>query len=57
MPCYAAGSTLPLLLPFARWLRVVPVTERLCGAGLLQLEPLRAVISRGVVALLGCGAV
>ncbi|AII50131.1 hypothetical protein KR52_13455 [Synechococcus sp. KORDI-52] len=43
---------LPLLLPFARWLRVVPVTERLCGAGLLQLEPLRAVISRGVVALL-----
>ena len=43
---------LPLLLPFARWLRVVPVTERLCSAGLLQLEPLRAVISRGVVALL-----
>ena len=43
---------LPLLLPFARWLRVIPVTERLCGAGLLQLEPLRAVISRGVVALL-----
>jgi len=28
------------------------VTERLCSAGLLQLEPLRAVISRGVVALL-----
>ncbi|QNI99584.1 hypothetical protein SynA1562_00744 [Synechococcus sp. A15-62] len=43
---------LPLLLPFARWLRLIPVTERLCGAGLLQLEPLRAVISRGVVALL-----
>ena len=43
---------LPLLLPFARWLRVIPVTERLCGTGLLQLEPLRAVISRGVVALL-----
>ena len=43
---------LPLLLPFARWLRVIPVTERLCGAGLLQLEPLRAVISRGVGALL-----
>ena len=43
---------LPLLLPFARWMRLVPVTERLSRAGLIQLEPLRAVISRGVVALL-----
>ena len=43
---------LPLLLPFWRVLRVVPVTERLSRAGLIQLEPLRAVISRGVVALL-----
>ncbi|ABM77500.1 hypothetical protein [Prochlorococcus marinus] len=43
---------LPLLLPFWRLLRVVPVTERLSSAGLIQLEPLRAVISRGVVALL-----
>ena len=43
---------LPLLLPFARLLRVIPVTERLSRAGLIQLEPLRAVISRGVVALL-----
>ncbi|MAR05754.1 MAG: hypothetical protein CL862_01445 [Cyanobium sp. NAT70] len=43
---------LPLLLPFARLLRVVPVTERLSNAGLIQLEPLRAAISRGVVALL-----
>jgi hypothetical protein len=43
---------LPLLLPFARWLRLVPVTERLSRTGLIQLEPLRAVISRGVVALL-----
>ncbi len=43
---------LPLLLPFARLLRVVPVTERLSTAGLIQLESLRAVISRGVVALL-----
>ena len=43
---------LPLLLPFARWLRLVPVTERLSNTGLVQLEPLRAVISRGVVALL-----
>ncbi|MEB3259640.1 MAG: hypothetical protein VKP63_03325 [Cyanobacteriota bacterium] len=43
---------LPLLLPFWRWLRVIPVLERLQGAGLINLEPLRAVISRGVVALL-----
>ncbi len=43
---------LPLLLPFWRWLRVVPVTERLQSSGLLSVEPLRAVISRGVVALL-----
>ena len=43
---------LPLLLPFARWMRLVPVTERLSRTGLIQLEPLRAVISRGVVALL-----
>ena len=43
---------LPLLLPFARWMRLVPVTERLSRAGLIQLEPLRAVISRAVVALL-----
>jgi hypothetical protein len=43
---------LPLLLPFWRWLRVVPVTERLQSSGLISVEPLRAVISRGVVALL-----
>ena len=43
---------LPLLLPIGRVLRIIPVTERLSGAGLIQLEPLRAVISRGVVALL-----
>ena len=43
---------LPLLLPIGRVLRIVPVTERLSGANLIQLEPLRAVISRGVVALL-----
>jgi hypothetical protein len=42
----------PLLLPFWRWLRVVPVTERLQSSGLISIEPLRAVISRGVVALL-----
>ncbi|MFN9621901.1 MAG: hypothetical protein ACK587_03545 [Cyanobacteriota bacterium] len=43
---------LPLFLPFWRWLRLIPALERLQGAGLINLEPLRAVISRGVVALL-----
>ncbi len=43
---------LPLLLPFWRPLRVVPVTERLSSANLIELEPLRAVVSRWVVALL-----
>jgi hypothetical protein len=43
---------LPLLLPFWRWLRVVPVIERLQASGLISVEPLRAVISRAVVALL-----
>ncbi|MEB3184955.1 MAG: hypothetical protein VKM97_03630 [Cyanobacteriota bacterium] len=43
---------LPLLLPFWRWLRLLPVLERLQGAGLVNIEPLRAVVSRGVVALL-----
>lgn len=43
---------LPLLLPFWRWLRVVPVLERLHTSGLISIEPLRAVISRAVVALL-----
>jgi hypothetical protein len=42
----------PLFLPFWRWLRLVPVLERLQHAGLINLEPLRAVVSRGVVALL-----
>jgi hypothetical protein len=45
-------TDLPLLLPFWRWLRVVPVAERLQTSGLANLEPLRAVVSRGVVALL-----
>lgn len=43
---------LPLLLPFWRWLRLVPVLERLQGSRLINIEPLRAVISRAVVALL-----
>ncbi|TVS02938.1 MAG: hypothetical protein EA413_11335 [Cyanobium sp. PLM2.Bin73] len=43
---------LPLLLPFWRWLRIVPVVERLQTSDLVNFEPLRAVVSRGVVALL-----
>ena len=43
---------LPLLLPFWRWLRIAPVLERLQTSGLISIEPLRAVVSRGVVALL-----
>jgi len=45
-------TDLPLLLPFWRWLRLLPVLERLQGAGLVNIEPLRAVVSRAVVALL-----
>ena len=40
------------MLPFWRLLRAIPVTERLSNAQLIQLEPLRTVVSRGVVALL-----
>ena len=43
---------LPLLLPFWRLLRLVPVVERLSAAGLINVEPLRAAVSRGVVSLL-----
>ena len=43
---------LPLLLPFWRWLRLAPVVERLSSSGLIDVEPLRAAVSRGVVALL-----
>ena len=45
-------TDLPLLLPYWRWLRLVPVLERLQTSGLVNFEPLRAVVSRGVVALL-----
>ena len=45
-------TDLPLLLPFWRWLRLVPVVERLQVSGLVNFEPLRAVVSRGVVSLL-----
>jgi hypothetical protein len=43
---------LPLLLPIWRWARLLPVVERLSGAGLINIEPLRAVVSRAVVSLL-----
>ncbi|MDA1156534.1 MAG: hypothetical protein O3B71_03945, partial [Cyanobacteria bacterium] len=43
---------LPLLLPFWRWMRLAPVVERLSQTGMINVEPLRAVISRGVVSLL-----
>ncbi len=43
---------LPLLLPFWRLLRILPVLERLQEARLVNIEPLRAVVSRAVVALL-----
>ncbi|MDY6802918.1 MAG: hypothetical protein SXA11_03795 [Cyanobacteriota bacterium] len=39
-----------LLLPFWRWLRVIPVTVRLQHGNLLDLEPIRAQASRGFVA-------
>ncbi|MFO7629510.1 MAG: hypothetical protein R6W06_08340, partial [Prochlorococcaceae cyanobacterium] len=45
-------TDLPLLLPFWRWLRLLPVLERLHSARLISVEPLRAVVSRAVVALL-----
>jgi hypothetical protein len=50
--CLRRWIDLPLLLPFWRWLRLLPVLERLQAAGLVNLEPLRAVVSRAVVALL-----
>ncbi|MFT0814339.1 hypothetical protein [Synechococcus sp. OH20] len=39
-----------LLLPFWRWLRVIPVTIRLGQAQLLDLERVRAQVSQGFVA-------
>ena len=50
--CLRRWIDLPLLLPFWRWLRLLPVLARLQAAGLVNLEPLRAVVSRAVVALL-----
>lgn len=40
---------LVLVLPFLRWLRVVPVSLRLYNVGLLNLEPVQAQIHRDVV--------
>ena len=45
-------TDLPLLLPFWRLSRVIPVAARLRSSGLVDAEPVRAVLSRGVVALL-----
>ncbi|MEW5855826.1 MAG: hypothetical protein AB1861_00345 [Cyanobacteriota bacterium] len=39
-----------LLLPFWRWLRVIPVVMRLHQAKLLNLEPIRLQINRGLAA-------
>jgi len=39
-----------LLLPFWRWLRIIPVTIRLYQSRLLNLEPVRAQINRDFVA-------
>ncbi|MBD2093071.1 hypothetical protein H6F67_24800 [Microcoleus sp. FACHB-1515] len=38
-----------LLLPFLRWLRIIPVTIRLQHAHLINLEPIRIRIVRGLV--------
>ncbi len=43
---------LPLILPFWRLTRIMPITERLYNSNLIQIEPIRAVISQGIVALL-----
>lgn len=39
-----------LLLPFGRWMRVIPVTIRLSQADLLNLEPIRAQIKYDFIA-------
>lgn len=42
-----------LILPIWRWLRVIPVTIRLNASELIELEPIRAQVSRGFVATIG----
>ncbi|NJL23011.1 MAG: hypothetical protein HC895_22800 [Leptolyngbyaceae cyanobacterium SM1_3_5] len=44
-----AWYDLLLLLPFLRWLRIIPVTIRLQHAHLINLEPIRIRIVRGLV--------
>jgi hypothetical protein len=39
-----------LLIPFLRWLRIIPVTIRLDKAKLINLQPLRKQLQQGVVA-------
>jgi hypothetical protein len=39
-----------LLLPFLRWLRIIPVVVRLDKADLINLQPLRKQLQQGVVA-------
>lgn len=50
--CLRRWMDLPLLLPFWRVARVIPVASRLRSSGLVDVEPVRVVVSRGVVALL-----
>ncbi len=40
-----------LLLPFLRWLRIIPLSLRLQSARLIDLEPLRSQISRGFISV------
>ncbi len=42
-----------LILPLWRWLRIIPVTIRLDASELIELEPIRAQVSRGFVATIG----
>lgn len=44
---------LPLLLPFWRWMRVIPVALRLYQVDMLNLEPVRAEAQRDVVVTVG----
>ncbi|WP_041268436.1 hypothetical protein [Geitlerinema sp. PCC 7407] len=41
---------IPLLLPFWRWLRIIPVTLRLDQSGLVDMDRIRSQASQGLVA-------
>ncbi|AAP99557.1 MULTISPECIES: hypothetical protein [Prochlorococcus] len=43
---------IPLLLPFSRLLRILPVLERVCSSKLIPTEPIRAKASQWIVSLL-----